>query len=113
MFWIGSRLSVTPNRVAVAGISCISPCAPAPDTASARPPLSADITANTSAGDTAVPSVAFNNSVPYLSAISCICCRRGAATLLPPGPCDSVAIASGNRPCTALWATGTVSQNQS
>ena len=33
-FWRASKLSVTPNRRAVAGVSCISPLAPAVETAS-------------------------------------------------------------------------------
>ena len=33
MFWRASKLSVTPNRRAVAGMSCISPRAPAVETA--------------------------------------------------------------------------------
>ena len=33
MFWAGSKASVTPMARAVAGISCMTPCAPQWDTA--------------------------------------------------------------------------------
>ena len=64
MFCIGSELSVTPNRAAVSGISCISPIAPAELIAVGFPALSMPITANTKAGETSVPIVAFRISVP-------------------------------------------------
>src|SRR5712691_6278341 len=49
-FCLGSKGSLTPNWSAVAGISCIRPCAPFDDTAQGRPPDSSWITARTSSG---------------------------------------------------------------
>ena len=64
MFSPGRVASLTPKRAAVAGISCISPCAPALETASVLPLDSTAITASTSAGDTSVPIVARRMSAP-------------------------------------------------
>ena len=112
MFCTGSVESVTPNRSAVAGISCIRPTAPAWLTTSVCPALSMPMTASTSAGETSVPMVAFKISVPKASAMFCMCCMRGALTISPPGPCDRVASARSKRPETSLTPGGTVSQNQ-
>ena len=52
MFCAGVKGSLTPKRVAVAGMSCISPCAPARETALGLNADSAWMTARTSASST-------------------------------------------------------------
>ncbi len=90
--------SSTPNRLAVAGISCIRPVAPTPLTASDLPADSIPITARTKAGDTSVPMVAIRISVPCALAIFCNCCKRGFGTALPSGAFSKYKTALRKRP---------------
>ena len=113
MFWIGSVVSETPKRSAVAGISCMRPLAPLWLTASMRPADSMLMTARTRAGDTRVPTVARSISAPCCSAIRCRCASRGAGTALPDGPRPKAISAASNRPPASPSRGEIMSQYQS
>jgi hypothetical protein len=98
MFSRGWKESVTPKRAAVAGMSCISPCAPAWLTAAGRPEDSTEMIARTSAGETRVPIVAVRISIPCRSAIWRSVSSRGEGGAAPGGPLVSATSASSSRP---------------
>src|SRR5918994_3102773 len=80
MFWAGSKTFVTPSSRAVPSMSCMTPLAPAPETARASSPDSAVATALSS--DASIPSLAaaWVNSSSNVPPESCVR-SDGAAAL--------------------------------